>query len=471
MSTSLPHLLAGLPELQGDVPSTSTLESSKGSRKSVVTDVLKATAVRRRAGFNNTPTSRYSEAQQQRMQKAKRAHRPLPGQRPMRNAAVTSAAFKAEFRLPRPVKAPVADVEMKDAAPEHDLEPKISIAIPRRLARPKYKRVPIEKALFMNEELKDVPIEYIQDEVAANGQRLLAVLEHVEVPPPLPVSIPEEITVDVSDGSADLPSHMLAVYKKDLAEGERNIITMLAAHQCVWDINCAHLPSLPPSSPSRLARQPRALADHARDVSGLPEAAHTRGAEKEETFLPRRGQGEDFWRRFSIVAKDETKTRGKQSAWLRKTTSGISRHVRWVWVVGISLLIIIGCAVAFGVYKTHHSSSSSNSSVVTAIGGSANQVGSGNTVTADEKSGGSASALLVTPTRTVARRSVDIQPTSAPAIPITPPSFPILPNADADEGSDMPSYDNTNASVAARRALSQLHHRHKRSFVNRSSLD
>ncbi|KAH9834821.1 uncharacterized protein C8Q71DRAFT_766553 [Rhodofomes roseus] len=102
----------------------------------------------------------------------------------------------------------------------------------------------------MNEELKDVPIEYIQDEVAANGQRLLAVLEHVEVPPPLPVSIPEEITVDVSDGSADLPSHMLAVYKKDLAEGERNIITMLAAHQCVWDINCAHLPSLPPSSPS-----------------------------------------------------------------------------------------------------------------------------------------------------------------------------------------------------------------------------
>ncbi|KAH9841858.1 uncharacterized protein C8Q71DRAFT_700341 [Rhodofomes roseus] len=223
-------------------------------------------------------------------------------------------------------------------------------------------------------------------------------------------------------------------------------------------------PPMTPIAPAFI--RPASAASTQRDVKFNSTTPILR-SEKEETFLPRRGQGEDFWRRFSIVAKDETKTRGKQ----RKTTSGISRHVRWVWVVGISLLIIIGCAVAFGVYKTHHSSSSSNSSVVTAIGGSANQVGSGNTVTADEKSGGSASALLVTPTRTVARRSVDIQPTSAPAIPITPPSFPILPNADADEGSDMPSYDNTNASVAARRALSQLHHRHKRSFVNRSSLD
>ncbi|KAH9931528.1 uncharacterized protein B0H18DRAFT_872199, partial [Fomitopsis serialis] len=125
-----------------------------------------------------------------------------------------------------------------------------SIAIPRRLARPKYKRVPIEKALFMNEDLKDVPIEYIQDELARNGDKLLSVLEHVEVTPPLPTSIPEEITVDVSDASADLPTHMLAVYKKDLPEGQRNIITMLAAHQCIWDTNCAHLPSLPPSTPT-----------------------------------------------------------------------------------------------------------------------------------------------------------------------------------------------------------------------------
>ncbi|KAH9842488.1 uncharacterized protein C8Q71DRAFT_853036 [Rhodofomes roseus] len=63
---------------------------------------------------------------------------------------------------------------------------------------------------------------------------LLAVLEHVKVPPPLPVSIPDNITVDVSDGSADLPSHMLAVCKKDIAEGECNIIATLVAHECVW---------------------------------------------------------------------------------------------------------------------------------------------------------------------------------------------------------------------------------------------
>ena len=63
-------------------------------------------------------------------------------------------------------------------------------------------------------------------------------------------TIPSEIEIEVADAAADLPTHMLAVYKKDLAEGERNAVTMLAVHRCIWDVNCAHVPSLPPSTSS-----------------------------------------------------------------------------------------------------------------------------------------------------------------------------------------------------------------------------
>ncbi|EPS98205.1 hypothetical protein FOMPIDRAFT_1127030 [Fomitopsis schrenkii] len=127
----------------------------------------------------------------------------------------------------------------------------MKISIPGRLARPKYKRVPIEKALFMNEDLREVPIEYIQDELARNGHKLLNVLDNISVPPLMPTNtIPSEVEIEVADAPADLPTHMLAVYKKDLAEGERNAVTMLAVHRCIWDINCAHVPSLPPSDPT-----------------------------------------------------------------------------------------------------------------------------------------------------------------------------------------------------------------------------
>ncbi|KZT64117.1 hypothetical protein DAEQUDRAFT_679161 [Daedalea quercina L-15889] len=175
---------------------------------------------------------------------------------------------------------------MKDAAKEEQCEAKVSIAIPGRLARPKYKRVPIEKALFMNEALRDIPIEYIQDELAQNGENLLGVLEHVQVPPPLPASIPQQIDVEVSDAYADLPTHMLAVYKKDLPEGERAVVTMLAAHQCVWDLNCAHLPSLPPSAASASVSAPATAAPAASEAPvrltipvvplGLPNPEHFR---------------------------------------------------------------------------------------------------------------------------------------------------------------------------------------------------
>lgn len=60
----------------------------------------------------------------------------------------------------------------------------------------------------------------------------------------------------------------------------------------------------------------------------------------EDNLMPKRGEkGDDFWRRFSIVARDEKKT----SSWLIKTQSGTSRLSRWVWFIGIVFLIV--CAL------------------------------------------------------------------------------------------------------------------------------
>lgn len=167
MSAYLPILLgASESELRDPSSAAAAPEFSTGARKSVVTTIVKSVSARRRAGANELPASRFAEAQRQRVQRAKRVHRPLPGQRAARRAA-TSSPFMAEFRLPKAEA--THDIEMVDAAPASEATVKISI--PERLARPKYKRVPIEKALFMNEDLREVPIEYIQDELARNGQK------------------------------------------------------------------------------------------------------------------------------------------------------------------------------------------------------------------------------------------------------------------------------------------------------------
>lgn len=170
MSNTLPHLLAGIsgpseplqPQQSTSSPAPAH-EASKhafttGPRKSVVTNMLKSVSARRRAGTNE-------------LAHLKKAKRSLPAKRAV---AVRAGTFTAEFRLPGPQRksAPENDVEMKDVEEEEERrEAKVSITLPARLGRPKFKRVPIEKALFMNEALKDVPIEYIQDELARKGQK------------------------------------------------------------------------------------------------------------------------------------------------------------------------------------------------------------------------------------------------------------------------------------------------------------
>jgi hypothetical protein len=134
-------------------------------------------------------------------------------------------------------------------------------------------------------------------------------------------------------------------------------------------------------------------------------------SDKEETLLPKRGEkGDDFWRRFSMVAKEPAQQ--KESPWLRKTRSGSSRLSRWVWVVGIILLICIAGAVGLGVY---FSSKSPDHQQPTAIGGSANEAATGvSSVPVATVGQPSSTVIRVTPTHTVARRVV--LPSVLPAV-------------------------------------------------------
>ncbi|OBZ68727.1 hypothetical protein A0H81_11071 [Grifola frondosa] len=160
----------------------------------------------------------------------------------------------------------------------------------------------------------------------------------------------------------------------------------------------------------------------------------------------KRGQrGDDFWRRFSMVAKEELRTpTGKQSMWLRKTQNGTTRMSRWIWIIGMTLLIIIVAAIGLGWWASHNNTSHN---APTAIGGSANEkdLGSSSVSSTASTAATSSSAFHVTPTNTVARRSDPIP--TAYALPLSSPS---------------PELDND----AVVRAVQS--HRARRSYLNRT---
>lgn len=67
-----------------------------------------------------------------------------------------------------------------------------------------------------------------------------------------------------------------------------------------------------------------------------------RGESEDTVLRPRGAKGDDFWRRFSMVVKDDMATPAgqKESIWLRKTQNGTSRMSRWVWFIGMVLLLV-----------------------------------------------------------------------------------------------------------------------------------
>lgn len=130
----------------------------------------------------------------------------------------------------------------------------------------------------------------------------------------------------------------------------------------------------------------------------------------EDNLLPRRGdKGDDFWRRFSMVAKDET-SGGRESSWLAKTRSGTTRLSRLVWIIGMLLMTCVATGIGVGWYFSHKNPSNQQPA---AIGGSANEKFSSSISAPSSTSVTSvvSSSRHVSPTNTVARRAGYPEPT------------------------------------------------------------
>ncbi|KAF9470958.1 hypothetical protein BDN70DRAFT_617338 [Pholiota conissans] len=169
-----------------------------------------------------------------------------------------------------------------------------------------------------------------------------------------------------------------------------------------------------PSGPGGVVNVSFAGLDE-KEGKAIPRKPIMRG-NSEETLLPSRGEkGDDFWRRFSMVVKEESKKGTKESSWLHKTRSGTQAYSRWVWIIGIILLICIAGGIGVGVYLTRNSPSHQQP---TAIGGSADNLATGTSTSTVSGNGGktTSSSLHVSPTLTVARREAVVTPRAA-AVP------------------------------------------------------
>ncbi|KAG9315734.1 hypothetical protein JVU11DRAFT_3381 [Chiua virens] len=126
----------------------------------------------------------------------------------------------------------------------------------------------------------------------------------------------------------------------------------------------------------------------------------------EDNLLPKCGErGNDFWKRFSMVAKEEK----KPSSWLVKTQSGSSRLSRWVWMGGIFLLVCAAAGIGLWYYISH---SSPSNEAPKAVGGSAGET-AGSSSPTPAAGPAPSSSPHVTPTYTLGRRNMGPYPTPA----------------------------------------------------------
>ncbi|KAG6853815.1 hypothetical protein C0991_001061 [Blastosporella zonata] len=143
-----------------------------------------------------------------------------------------------------------------------------------------------------------------------------------------------------------------------------------------------------------------------------PPKAIVRGG-AEDTLLPSRGEkGDDFWRRFSMVAKEENKRAPgqKTSIWLSKTQNGSTRLSRWVWITGIFILCCIGVGVGLGLYFSHNTPAHQ---APTAIGGSADEAATVTSSAVVSTNSVGSTLKHVSPTLTVDGRALPAEPTGA----------------------------------------------------------
>lgn len=156
----------------------------------------------------------------------------------------TSKSPPASFEVEVP-RTPPADVDMADATPAISMT---SVSLPRYLSRPTSRDVPKQNIAAVAPELADTPLTYIRDGLECLGPDMLQVLAGVKAETVSNV-LPKELTVVTDDLSSDMPTHMLAVYSRQVPAAAKRRVKLFPTHNIVLAAHCANLPILQQSNP------------------------------------------------------------------------------------------------------------------------------------------------------------------------------------------------------------------------------
>lgn len=169
-----------------------------------------------------------------------------------RNTTKSKAAVSVRFTVTT-VPAPL-DVEMDDAthpSTSYLSTPRsIPINFPRTLGRPEFREVSSEALQVIDPSLVDTDINHIRETLEELGPDLIKSLASVKANP-LKDKLPKELEIVINDMTAIAPTHMLAVFGKQLASKSHQPrrVTLYPVHSLVFASHCASLPKFPTALP------------------------------------------------------------------------------------------------------------------------------------------------------------------------------------------------------------------------------
>ncbi|KAJ7031546.1 hypothetical protein C8F04DRAFT_1041195 [Mycena alexandri] len=190
---------------------------------------------------------RSSIADPNRKRRARTAH---GAKHATKNKGKSPATLQFEVTSMSAPTPPAADVEMQDVESQPSRTTK-TYRLPKELLRPAFQEISTETLLSVEPELgEDLPdIEYIRDAMEELGPGLLRATSTVRATP-LKDALPSEIAITINDHSDyPPPTHMLAVYQKDVPGNARRPVTLVPTHSVVLALHCARLPKLKASPP------------------------------------------------------------------------------------------------------------------------------------------------------------------------------------------------------------------------------
>ncbi|KIK98879.1 hypothetical protein PAXRUDRAFT_133258 [Paxillus rubicundulus Ve08.2h10] len=163
--------------------------------------------------------------------------------------AVEHAKQKSTAKYPPPsinieLSRSSGDVEMSDSTSAISMS---TVTLPRYLSRPAFRELSKETISAVAPELADTELNYIRDGLQCLGPDMLQVLAGVKAEPISNV-LPKDLPAVVNDLSSDMPTHMLAVYSRQVNATTKRRVTLFPIHNIILAAHCANLPMLPTSN-------------------------------------------------------------------------------------------------------------------------------------------------------------------------------------------------------------------------------